>query len=137
MLNGPEQGEAAYLACCRCGRDDHPWDRIAGKALCASCQELLALGEGLPLREAAQQKRCTVCDRMGTVLFETVPLERTEPIAVYLCGEHLHGLLSRALGAFAFHQLCRRLRQFGVRSSEVFLLHDGFYDADGRALHPT
>ncbi|HZU35443.1 MAG TPA: hypothetical protein VFA18_06025 [Gemmataceae bacterium] len=124
-------------ACCRCSRDDQPWDRIAGKAYCAACEELLALGEAPPLLERVEPNRCVVCERVGTIRFETYPLERTVPVIVDLCGEHVRALLSRSLGPFAFHQLSRHFRAQGVGRVEVFLLHDAFYDYNGRALQPV
>ena len=90
-----------------------------------------------PLVERVGRHACSVCERAGTIRFHTFPLERAAAISIDLCGEHLRGLLGRSLGPFAFHQLCRKLRAAGVSRDEVFLLHDAFYDSDGRALQPA
>lgn len=133
----PGRNVAAMLACCRCGRDDQPWDRIAGKAYCAGCQESLVLGEAPPLCERTQPRRCLACKRSGTVPFETFPLSRPTAVTMDLCGEHLWALLRRALGPPCFSQLCRHFRAAGVDREQIFLLHHAFYDQKGRALQPV
>lgn len=125
------------LPCCRCGKDDRLWDRIADKAYCPNCQEALAIGEGPPLIERTEKKRCGVCDQVGTVCFHTFPLQREAPLALDLCPEHLRGMVGRRLGPHAFHQLRRRLQALGVGVEEIFLLHCAFYDDQGRAIQPA
>jgi hypothetical protein len=125
------------LACCRCERNDRAWDRIAGKAYCPSCQELLALGECEPLIERTQPERCAVCNKLGTLCFHSFPLQRTVPVAIDLCAEHLRALLGRRLGPYAYHQLRRQLENCGVGVDDLFLLHGAFYDRQGRALQPV
>ena len=125
------------LACCRCGRAERCWDRIAGKAYCPNCQELLATGEGPLLVERTDKNRCAVCHKTGTVCFHSFPLQVAEVVAIDLCGDHLRSLIARRLGPFAFNQLRRKLQLVGVDVQEVFLLHDAFYDSQGRALQPA
>lgn len=123
--------------CCRCGRQDGRWDRIAAKAYCPDCQESLILGLSRPLAERAEKKCCATCGRMGTVCFVTFPLQSATALEIDLCPEHLRGLLGRRLGPSAYHQMCRQLRVLGVPAEEVFLLHSAFYDGNGRALQPA
>jgi hypothetical protein len=125
------------LACCRCGRGERCWDRIAGKAYCPSCQEMLALGEGPPLIEKAEKKRCVICNKLGTVSFHSFPLQTQTAVVIDLCSEHLRALIARRLGPYAFNQLRRQLRQVGLGVEHLFLLHGAFYDAQGRALQPA
>jgi hypothetical protein len=127
----------ALLACCRCGASDRPWDRMASRAYCPNCQELLALGESDPLVEPTERRRCAVCSRLGTLCFHSFPLHGPAPVAIDLCPEHLRGLIGRRLGPYAFHQLRRLLNTLGLSTEELFLLHSAFYDADGHALHPA
>ena len=47
------------------------------------------------------------------------------------------GLIGRRLGPFAYHQLRRQLAALGLDADDVFLLHDTFYDVQGRALQPA
>jgi hypothetical protein len=54
-----------------------------------------------------------------------------------LCGPHMRCLLARDLPAPAFHRLRRRLAALRIDVQSVFLLHDAFYDARGRALQPA
>ena len=133
----PSSQEAQNQPCCRCRRAERKWDRIVGKAYCPNCQEMLAVGEGEPLIERTEKRRCSICNRLGTVCFQTFPLQAERPIAIDLCSEHLRSLLGRRLGPYAFHQLRRQLRQVGVTVDSVFLLHGAFYDNHGRALHPA
>jgi hypothetical protein len=125
------------LICCRCGRGERCWDRIAGKAYCPSCQELLALAEAPAVVEKTEKKRCAVCNRLGTVCFHSFPLQTQTAVAIDLCAEHLRGLIGRRLGPYAFSQLRRQLRQVGLGVEHLFLLHEAFYDGQGRALQPT
>jgi hypothetical protein len=125
------------LSCCRCDQDQRHWDRIANKPFCPNCLESLALGEGEPLIERRQPQRCAVCHHQGTLRFLTFPLESLRPVEIDLCGEHLRGLIARRLGPLAFEQLRRQLYALGIQVGEIFLLHDAFYDLNGRALKPA
>jgi hypothetical protein len=125
------------LPCCRCGKAERPWDRIALRAYCPSCQELLALGETTPLVEPTQKNRCAVCNRLGTVVYGTFPLQSHTPVMIDLCPEHLRGLLGRRLGTHGFAQLRRKLLNLGIGVDDIFLLHSAFYDDQGRALQPA
>lgn len=127
----------AMVLCDRCGAGERRWDRINGKAYCPNCQELLAVGEAPPLVEKVVKNRCAVCDKLGTVCFQTYPLKGNDPVEMDLCGEHIRGLLARRLGPGAFHQLRRRLSGCGISVEDVFLLHGAFYDSQGHALQPA
>lgn len=124
-------------ACCRCADDSRPWDRISGKTYCPSCLEALAVGEAEPIMERTDRRRCAVCHYLGTVRFLTFPLHSRRPIETDLCAEHLRALVGRRLGPHAFEQLRRQLYGLGVETSDIFLLHDAFYDENGRALQPA
>ena len=87
--------------------------------------------------ERTVRNHCAVCDQVGTVCFETFPLQAEGPVYIELCPEHLRGLLGRKLGPHAFHQLRRRLVQLGLDVEEIFLLHGAFYDGQGRAIQPA
>jgi hypothetical protein len=123
--------------CCRCSRCDERWDRIAAKVYCPNCQEAVVLGETAPLIERTEKRSCAVCDRSGTVCFRTFPLQSPTPLDIDLCPEHLRALLARRLGPRSFHQLRRQLARLGFTATEIFLLHDAFYDEQGRALQPA
>jgi hypothetical protein len=125
------------IACCRCGDANRPWDRIAGKTFCPNCLELLALGESDPLVERSDRRRCAVCHHLGTLRYMTFPLHSRRPVEIDLCAEHLRGLVGRRLGPHAYEQLRRQLDALGLQPGEVFLLHDAFYDHNGRALQPA
>jgi hypothetical protein len=123
--------------CCRCTLGEGPWDRVAGKAYCPRCQEALALGEGAPLIERTSRKPCAVCSRPGTICYQTLPLHSDAAVEFDVCAEHFRDLLGRRLGPHAFHQLRRRLTTLGIAVEQIFLLHDAFYDKQGRALQPA
>ncbi|MCS7044772.1 MAG: hypothetical protein NZO58_00295 [Gemmataceae bacterium] len=125
------------IACSRCGDDSRRWDRIAGKSYCPSCIELLALGEAAPLIEKTERRRCAVCHHQGTLRYLTFPLHSRRPVEMDLCAEHLRALLGRRLGPHAYEQLRRQLHALGLETRELFLLHEAFYDAQGRALQPA
>jgi hypothetical protein len=125
------------IACCRCGDRARAWDRIAGKTLCPSCLELLALGEGDPLVERTDRRRCAVCHLLGTLRYLTFPLRSRRPVEIDLCAEHMRGLVGRRLGPHAFEQLRRQLYTLELETREIFLLHEAFYDPSGRALQPA
>lgn len=125
------------IPCCRCADATRPWDRICGKTYCPNCLESLALGEGRPISERTDRRRCAVCNHVGTVRFMTFPLHSRRPVEMDMCGEHLRDLLGRCLGPHAFEQLRRQLYSLGLETTEIFLLHDAFYDENGHALQPA
>jgi hypothetical protein len=137
MRVAPEQSRPAVLPCCRCGNSGRSWDRVAGKAYCPECQEALVQGLAAPVAERAEKRPCAACGRVGTVRYLTFPLHGPTPVELSLCPEHLHGLVGRRLGTHAFRLLRRKLRVLGIDVGEVFLLHDAFYDRQGRALQPA
>jgi hypothetical protein len=125
------------IPCCRCGDQSRFWDRIAGKTYCPNCLESLAMGEGDPLVARTARRRCAVCHHLGTVRYVTFPLHSRRPVEMELCPEHVRALVARRLGPYAFEQLRRQLSRLGLEVAEVFLLHEAFYDAQGRALQPA
>jgi hypothetical protein len=127
----------ALVPCCRCHSAERSWDRIAGKAYCPECQEALVLGMAEPLVEPTEKNCCAVCGRVGTVCYLTFPLQSAMPVEMDLCPEHLRALLGRRLGPYAFNQLRRRLHNLGLGVELIFLLHEAFYDEQGRALQPA
>jgi hypothetical protein len=133
----PSQSRPAVLPCSRCASAQRHWDRIAGKAYCPECQESLVLGLAAPFCERTENKSCAVCGRMGTLCYLTFPLQSAAPVEMDLCSEHLRALLGRRLGPYAFHQIRRRLHVLGLGTELIFLLHDAFYDEQGRALQPA
>jgi len=133
----PGKRKPAVLPCCCCTSTERSWDRIAGKAYCPECQEQLVLGLAAPLTEPTEKKPCAACGRLGSVCFLTFPLQSNSPVEMDLCPEHLRALLGRRLGPYAFHQLRRRLHLLGLGCELIFLLHDAFYDDQGRALQPA
>ena len=133
----PREGKNLLTRCTRCKHGDGLWDRLAGKALCPNCQEALAMGEGEPFVERAAKKPCAVCSRMGTLCYRTFPLHVDKAVEMDLCAEHFRDLLGRRLGPYAYQQLRRQLQTLGLSADQVFLLHDAFYDRNGRALQPA
>lgn len=125
------------IPCCRCGDSTRYWDRIAGRTYCPNCLEALAIGEAPPLAERTDRRRCAVCHHLGTVRYLTFPLHSRRPVEADLCSEHLRALVARRLGPHAFEQLRRQLVNLGIEVSAVFLLHEAFYDGQGRALQPA
>jgi hypothetical protein len=87
--------------------------------------------------ERVDKNRCAICFHQGTVRFLTFPLHSTRPVEVDLCSEHLRALVSRRLGPHAFEQLRRQLFALGLEVGAIFLLHEAFYDPNGRALQPA
>ncbi len=77
-----------------------------------------------------------VCGRDGTVCYLTYPLHSAEPVEIDLCGGHCEALLGRRLERSAFRRLERLLQAAGVNVKEIFLLHEAFYDRQGRPLQP-
>ena len=122
--------------CSQCEAAGCKWDRIVGQPYCPDCEETLALGEGPAFVARTEKHHCVVCDQIGTVSFITFPLHADGPLEMDLCPEHFRALLARRLGTQAFDQLRRRLHKLGVTVEQIFLLHDVFYDASGRALQP-
>jgi hypothetical protein len=127
----------AQEPCVRCQANGCPWDRIAGKPMCPDCQEALALGEAPALSERAERKRCLICQHLGTVRYLTYPLQSAVAIEFDLCPWHFQALLSRRLERHALLQVSRQLHSLGLSAKQVFLLHDAFYDENGRALQPV
>jgi hypothetical protein len=133
----PGEKYSAAAPCCRCGTTGQRWDRLAGKPFCPDCQEDLARGEGPPLIERTEPGRCCVCDHGGTIRYLTLPQQTPALLEMDLCPEHFRALLGRRLGPFAFHQVGRQLQALHLTVEQVFLLHDAFYDRQGRALQPV
>jgi hypothetical protein len=128
---------AVQAPCSRCQATGCPWDRLASQAVCPDCQESLAQGEGEPLIVRTEKHRCAVCHQLGTVPYLTYPLHSTEPVEMELCPRHFHALLARRLDRHAYHQLSRQLQRLGFAARQVFLLHEAFYDEQGRPLQPV
>jgi len=137
MRLAPADSVFPQIPCCRCQEGKRPWDRIAGKTYCPDCLEALAMGEADPLVERTDKRRCTICHQPGTVRFLTFPLHSRRPVEMDLCPDHLRSLVARRLGPHAFEQLRRQLNALGLVVSEIFLLHEAFYDVQGRALQPA
>ncbi len=133
-LAGEER--AAPTVCGRCRAAGCPWDRVGSVSICPDCQEMLVRGEGEPLALAVEPRRCAACDSAGTVPFVTVPL-RAEAVVIDLCPAHFRALLRRSLDRAAFLELSRRLLDAGLVPGRIFLLHEAFYDRQGRALQPV
>ena len=125
------------VACSRCGEKHGHWDDIAGQPYCPNCLEALAVGEAEPLILRTDRRRCAICFHLGTLAFQTFPLHSERPVQMDICGDHLRGLIARRLGPHAFEQLRRQLHTIGLEASQIFLLHDAFYDGHGRALQPA
>ena len=121
------------IPCCRCADHARWWDRIAGKTYCPNCLEMLAMGEGDPMVERTDRRRCAVCHHLGTVRYVTFPLHSRRPVEIDLCSEHVRALVARRLGPHAFEQLRRQLHAIEMQVNDVFLLHEAFYDNHGRS----
>lgn len=133
----PGQKTPGDVPCCRCTCEERSWDRLAGLPLCPECQEALIMGLAAPLCLPTERRRCAVCSRTGTIRYLTYPLNLTVPVEMDLCSEHIRALLGRRLGSYAYHRIRRRLHDVGLSVEHIFLLHDAFYDANGRALQPA
>lgn len=133
----PVESVFPKVPCCRCGDSLRWWDRIAGKTYCPNCLECLALGEAEPIIERTDRRRCAVCHHLGTIRYLTFPLHSRRPVEMDLCAEHLRCLVGRRLGPHAFEQLRRQLYALGLEVANIFLLHEAFYDPEGRALQPA
>lgn len=130
-------GSTPLVPCYRCQATGCPWDRISGKAICPDCQEQLILGEGPPLVERVEKRSCSICSRSGTLRYQTYPLRGSNAVEIDLCGNHVQALLGRRLDKGALQQLIRQLQAIGLKSQQLFLLHEAFYDEKGRALQPV
>ena len=128
----PAESVYPQLACCRCEDDQRCWDRIAGKTYCPNCLEALAVGEADPLIERTDRRRCAVCHHQGTVRYLTFPLNSRRPVEIDMCAEHIRALAGRRLGPHAFEQLRQQLYSLGLEVAQIFLLHEAFYDTNGR-----
>jgi hypothetical protein len=95
------------------------------------------MGEADPVAEKTDKRRCTVCHHSGTVRFLTFPLNSRRPAEMDLCSEHVRALVARRLGPHAFEQLRRQLFNLGLDVADIFLLHEAFYDDQGRAIQPA
>jgi len=137
MRMAPEGGFALWKPCCRCGKTALGWDHIAGKPYCPACQEAIIQGEIDPLIEPTQRRPCTACRTVGSVTVQTFPLRSKRPLEMELCPEHVRALLGRRLAAHAYFQLQRQIGKLGLKARDVFLLHEAFYDAKGRAKQPA
>ncbi len=127
---------SATEACVRCGAAGCPWDRLADQPMCPDCQETLALGDGPSLQAPGERRPCAVCGRAGTLSYLTYPLHSQAPVEMDLCGGHCEALLGRRLDRSAFRRLKLLLQAAGVSANEIFLLHEAFYDRQGRSLQP-
>ena len=135
LLTG--ENVAPQAACCRCRATGCPWDRIAGRPYCPDCQESLAMGEAEPLVERVEPQRCAICQQTGTLRYLTFPLHASAPLEIDLCRNHFRSLLARRLSMHAFQQLRRQLEALALTADRLFLLHEAFYEAQGRALQPV
>ena len=122
--------------CCRCHAVRSPWDRIGNHILCPDCQELLVRGEGEPLTQKLHKDRCAICRTKGTVRCLTYPLHSSRPLEIDLCPAHFREYLSRRLDRSALDTLSRNLQSLGLDLSQIFLLHEAFYDDNGRPIQP-
>ncbi len=132
-----EDSLSAQQPCCRCGATGGPWDRIGRQPFCPDCQEALVQGTVEPLIVRAEQGSCAVCARHGTLSFLTFPLGLTEALLMDLCPEHFRALLGRRLERCDFQHLRQELARLGLEPGQIFLLHEAFYDNQGRALQPA
>lgn len=137
LRQGAAESVTLRTPCCRCRDHSRPWDRIAGKTYCPNCLERILHGDDEPIVERPTNRRCAVCQRRGGVGYATFPLHARRPIEIDLCAEHLRALVARSLGPHAFDQLRRQLAELDLATNDVFLLHDAFYDASGRARQPV
>jgi hypothetical protein len=133
----PAESVFPKIPCSRCSDPARLWDRVGGKTYCPGCLEATIAGDGEPISERADRRRCAVCYHSATLRYLTFPLQSRRPVELDLCGEHLRCMLARRLGPHAFAQLRRQLRSLGLDVGVIFLLHDAFYDEQGRALQPV
>jgi hypothetical protein len=133
----PAESVFPRLPCCRCADPARHWDRVGGKTYCPACLEAVIIGDALAISERADRRRCAVCHHAVTLRYLTFPLQSRRPVEFDLCGEHLRALTGRRLGPHAFTQLRRQLQVLSLDVRVIFLLHDAFYDEQGRALQPV
>jgi hypothetical protein len=126
-----------HLPCSRCQATGCRWDQIAGKSMCPDCQESLAQGSGEPLIERTEKKPCAICGRVGALRLVTYPLNQRAAVEIDLCADHFRSLLGRKLNARAYLSLRGQLDKLGLRTEQIFLLHEAFYDEHGKALQPA
>jgi hypothetical protein len=123
--------------CSRCQATGLSWDQSGGKPICPDCQEVLALGEGPPLVERTESRPCVVCGHLGAISYLTLPLHTETPLEIDFCARHFRALLHRRLDCFALERLAEKLAALGMARRQIFLLHETFYDEEGRALQPV
>jgi hypothetical protein len=123
--------------CCRCRGEGSRWDRVNGLPYCPDCQEALVQGHADPLTLRTERRRCTLCNRLGCVRFLTYPLRAPEPVEMDLCARHFRALLGRRLEPVGYVRLRRLLATLSLSPHTIFLLHEAFYDDEGRALQPA
>ena len=137
VRRAPAESVFPKLPCCRCHDPARHWDRVAGKTFCPGCLESVIAGQAAPIVERADRRRCAICHHAVTLRYLTFPLQSRRPVELDLCGEHLRALLARRLGPHGFNQLRRQFSRLGLEAGMIFLLHDAFYDEQGRALQPV
>lgn len=137
MRLAPVESVFPKIACCRCADNARWWDRIGGKTYCPHCLEMLALGEAEAVSLRRDRRRCAICDQVGTVRYLTFPLHSRRPVEADLCGEHLRALIGRRLGPHSYYQLKNHLGRLDLDVTDIFLLHEAFYDSLGHALQPA
>lgn len=127
-------------ACALCKMKGCPWDEIDSVPLCPDCLEGLAAGEIEAVKfSVIRSAHCCICRSLGAVRFVTVPLRTPAHMVTTLgfCPLHLRALVGRSLDHKDFGYLAVLLAAFGLRTYQVFLLHEAFYDQDGRAVDPV
>lgn len=132
----PPEG-SHLLPCTGCGAVGSAWDRLDGRGVCPDCQESLILGESQPVTLRTVLGSCAICLDRRVVPYVTMPRHGNLAIAVDLCPLHFRHLLGRRLTRLEFRQLHRALGAVGLVPGMLFLTHDGFYDAKGRAIDPV
>ena len=144
-------GQSPLAPCGRCQATGCPWDRIGSNPglrsvrlhYTSACygadgaREFLAAGEAEPLVERLVPHECAVCNKPGAVPYLTFPLHARDPMSIDLCPSHFHALLGRRLDRYAYRILCRQLREVGLSTKHIFLLHEAFYDERGHPLQPV
>jgi hypothetical protein len=78
-----------------------------------------------------------VCGSRGAVPYLTFPLHAADPLEIDLCPGHFHAFMGRRLDRSSFRNLTRQLQALGLNVQQVFLLHEAFYDENGRPLQPV
>jgi hypothetical protein len=130
-------GVSALDPCCRCRAVGCHWDRIGGQPYCPDCQEALAQGTADPLIARTEKHPCAACGQVGTLRFLTFPLGSPEPLEMDLCPGHFRALIGRRLDARTYLRLRRQLDGLRLAPQNIFLLHEAFYDDEGRSLQPA